>query len=422
MSRQPAVSVYDRTCWSDGQLQSFLAAGEHPRELSAYFGHEEFLLLTRLARRAAQTPVRHRTPVYVLPGIMGSQLGHDRPAAPPDLLWLDPTDVIAGRLTRLRPGRGPELRSMGGVAFSYLRLLLRLRAAGFAVVLHDYDWRADLKGLAAEFALRLTRDAVNECAVIGHSMGGLVGRAALRCAGGERIARLITLGTPHGGSIAAVQALRGCYPAVSRLASIDAHHDVAFLTSAVFRHLPSLYQLLPHVRENGIDIVFDRRGWPRRGPQPHPRLLASARDFLPQLGADDRCLAIVGTGQRTATGLARARGEFSYEISSRGDGTVPVASAVLAGAPSYYVRCEHSELPRDALIAQALIDLLVRGRTTRLATRASPRRGGEVRIGDRALRRDLAPKVDWYALTALRRRAYLNRLNAPPASYRRPRR
>jgi pimeloyl-ACP methyl ester carboxylesterase len=418
MSREPDVSVYDRTCWSDAQLQEFLAGRAHARELVAYFGREEYQLLSRLARRAARTPRRHAATVYVIPGIMGSQLGSERSAGPPDLLWLDPTDVVAGRLTRLRPGRGVPLKPFGAIAFSYLRLLLRLRAAGFNAVLHDYDWRGDLRELALEFARRLSRDGERDCAIIAHSMGGLVARAALRCPGGERVARLIALGTPHRGSIAAVQALRGCYPAVCRLASIDARHDVHFLTASVFRHLPSLYQLLPHIQEDGADIVFDRRAWPRGGAQPNPRLLAAARDFLPGLMLDARCLAIVGTGQRTVTGMRRRRAEFRYQISSQGDGTVPAASAALAGLPTYYVRCEHSELPRNPVVAQALIDLLLKGRTARLAARWSPRRGGTVIIGDAALRRDLTKKVDWYALNAAQRRRYLNRLNAPPVSYR----
>lgn len=39
--------------------------------------------------------------------------------------------------------------------------------------------------------------------VVGHSMGGLVARAYLRCYGADRIARIITIGTPHNGTILA---------------------------------------------------------------------------------------------------------------------------------------------------------------------------------------------------------------------------
>jgi pimeloyl-ACP methyl ester carboxylesterase len=42
-----------------------------------------------------------------------------------------------------------------------------------------------------------------QVALIGHSMGGLVARAYLRRFGSERVARLITIGTPHHGSLLA---------------------------------------------------------------------------------------------------------------------------------------------------------------------------------------------------------------------------
>src|SRR5438105_13945193 len=42
-----------------------------------------------------------------------------------------------------------------------------------------------------------------------HSMGGLIARAALSLASLGNVERLVFLGTPHGGSFAAVQALRG---------------------------------------------------------------------------------------------------------------------------------------------------------------------------------------------------------------------
>ena len=48
-------------------------------------------------------------------------------------------------------------------------------------------------------------------------MGGLLARAALRSAA-TRVQRVITLGTPHLGTLAPVQALRGIYPTVRRLA------------------------------------------------------------------------------------------------------------------------------------------------------------------------------------------------------------
>ena len=50
----------------------------------------------------------------------------------------------------------------------------------------------------------LCRDTgADQVTLVGHSMGGLVGRAYLRRYGEARVARLVTLGTPHRGSVLA---------------------------------------------------------------------------------------------------------------------------------------------------------------------------------------------------------------------------
>ncbi len=75
---------------------------------------------------------------------MGTQLGAARAApSPADLLWLDPQDVIDGGLERLRLPGAAGLQPLGAIPYSYLPLQLRLRAAGYRVVVHDYDWRSE---------------------------------------------------------------------------------------------------------------------------------------------------------------------------------------------------------------------------------------------------------------------------------------
>ena len=68
-------SVYDRLRRSDGELCALLASGAARHELVAVFGAAEYARLATLARRALRAPRRHAAPVYVLPGIMGTQLG-----------------------------------------------------------------------------------------------------------------------------------------------------------------------------------------------------------------------------------------------------------------------------------------------------------------------------------------------------------
>ncbi|MFM2288497.1 MAG: hypothetical protein RL684_1640 [Pseudomonadota bacterium] len=418
------VSAYDRLRHDDQQLCALLAAGKLERELQAVFGPALHRELARLARRAARRPPSHATTVIVVPGILGSQLGELRTAPlPPDLLWLDPQDVLAGRLMHLRLP-GAALVPLGALPFSYLPLRLRLQAAGYEVAVHDYDWRLDLGTLAAALAARV-RAIAGPVSIIAHSMGGLLARAALPALAGVPLERLVLLGVPQRGAFGALQALRGSYPVVRRLAALDAGHDADSLASEVFASFPSLYQLLPDADWAGLDL-HDVTRWPAQGPQPDAALLQQARGFLASLPAPDaRCFQVVGTGQRTVTGLGPGAGAavgvdgFRYEIDSLGDGTVACTSAALPGVATWALHCEHSRLPRDARVGRALLALLAGREPTQLARLALPATSQprRVHVDDRELARNWNTKVDWGRLAADARREYLENLNLPPPQY-----
>ena len=426
------VSAYDRLRLDDAQLCALLATGRARRELQAVFGLGDYALLAALAQRAARIKARACAPVFLLPGIMGTQLGLARTAPlPPDLLWIDPQDIIAGRLTHLRftgtaaTPNADQLVTLGAIPYTYLALQLRLRAAGFTVIMHQYDWRRSLIDLAAQFAARVRADAAAQIMIVAHSMGGLIARAAMALPGMHRVQRLIALGVPHGGSFGAVQALRGTYPVVRQLAALDREHDAEALTRQVFRGFPSLYQLLPPRQQPDL---YELAAWPQSGPRPDATLLQQARGFITGLPpTDPRYCAIVGCGQRTITDLAVAADDFQYGISDAGDGTVPLKSAYLEGCQNYQVRCEHSALPRSAAVARALRELLSSGHsralatatmTTDLATMALRRSV----VSDRQLRTTWISKVNWRLFTPAARREYLNRLNQSPPQYAAPRR
>jgi pimeloyl-ACP methyl ester carboxylesterase len=419
-------SAYDRLRFDDAQLCTLLATGGSRRELQAVFGRPEYQLLVALAQRAARATRSSCPPVYVLPGIMGTQLGTARTAPlPADLLWIDPQDIIAGRLTQLR--YGDPLVTLGAIPYTYLALQLRLQAAGFRVIMHEYDWRRSLVDLAAEFAARVRADGAQAIMIVAHSMGGLLARASLSLPGMERVQRLIALGVPHGGSFGAVQALRGTYPVVRRLAALDRLHDAETLAAQTFCSFPSLYQMLPPSSAGALPDLHDAASWPDSGPRPDPALLQIARGFIASLPpVDDRHCAIVGVGQRTVTRISVASDDLHYQISDAGDGTVPLDSARLDGCRNYQVRCEHSELPRSATVARALRELLSSGRTGALSPSAvdpaAARRPLRVStVSDRQLRENWREKIDWQRCTPAARREYLNRLNQPPPQYAAPR-
>jgi pimeloyl-ACP methyl ester carboxylesterase len=331
-------------------------------------------------------------------------------------VWLDPIDIQLGRLASLRlPGPAPVV-PLGVVLFSYLRLKLYLRAHGYATEFHDYDWRLPVTQLGAWLAERVRESGAARVAIVAHSMGGLIARAALALASLGNLERLVFLGTPHGGSFAAVQALRGTYIVVRKVARLALRSSAESLAAEVFNTFPSLYDLLPAHEPGGNGLgLFDAGAWPGSGPRPRPALLEAALTARARLAApDERWASIVGVGQKTVTAIERRGDDFVYTLTRLGDGTVPAASATLEGTPSAYARVAHSNLTRDPLVAAAVVDLLRQGSTARLPASWHGDSRARALVSDAQLRREQAEKVDWAALTPEARRRYLQNLNEPP--------
>ena len=110
-----------------------------------------------------------------------------------------------------------------------------------------YDWRRDnrvaarrLRALADEkLHAQRQRNPDAKLVLVGHSMGGLVARYFLECLDGWRDTRmLITFGTPHRGSLNALDFLVNGF--VKKVGPLK----VADLTG-LLRSLTSVYQLLP---------------------------------------------------------------------------------------------------------------------------------------------------------------------------------
>jgi pimeloyl-ACP methyl ester carboxylesterase len=410
------ITPYDRFGWRDVEIERMLVSGEQRQELAAYFGESEYVDLVRLARKAERVGVSDAQPhVVVVPGILGSQLGIARQQPlPNDVLWLDPIDIQVGRLGLLGLDAGAPIIPLGVVLYSHLKLRLRLRAAGFAVTFHDYDWRLGIEESGASFAARLREQSSRRLAIIAHSMGGLLSRVALALPGTKHVERAVLLGTPNQGSFAPVQVLRGTYPVVRKIARLDGATSAERLTEEVFNSFPSLYQMIPTTRRKGAADLLDPGAWPDSGPALRLALLERARRFREELpAADARFVAVAGVGQETVTAASKGRSGFVYTVTRHGDGTVPANSAALDDTRTYFAKVAHSELTRDAQVASAIIDLLRKGSTMRLPTRWSSNSRAQAHVSDRELRREHADKVDWASLTPVERRDFLQSLNEP---------
>lgn len=411
------VTPYDRFAWSDSVVEHLLATGQHQRELVAYFGESEYEALVRLAREAqAARPLPDAPRVFIVPGIMGSQLGLRRPEPlPHDVLWIDPVDISHGNLSLLKlPGQVPIV-PLGVVLFTYLRLKLHLRIAGFDPRFHDYDWRLGIDTLGRQFADRLAAEQ-GRVMIVAHSMGALVTRAALACGRTAHVERIVLLGAPNSGSYAPLQALRGVYAVVRKLARLaSAEQSAESLASEVFSTFPSLYHLLPPAGFDDAVNLLDLDTWPSSGPQPDAALLASAQNLATHLApGDERFVNVIGVGQETVTRVRKVRNEFEYTITRHGDGTVPVAGAVLPGARAYYTKVAHTELARATDVAHAVADVLRTGETKRLETSCAGRSRAEAHITESELRRTHTEKVDWVHMEPGARQIFLRNLNEPP--------
>ncbi len=412
------VTPYDRLARSEREFTALLAAGRERAVLTDFFGPELYAELAPLARRALRTRARPGERVYVVPGIMSSQLGLQRePPRPPNVIWVDPIDIAFGRLPLLALTSGTPIAPLGVLLYGHLKLDLRLRAAGYDPVLWDYDWRLGIDTTGAQLAQAIAADSAERVAIVAHSMGGLVARHALTHAAGVKVSRLVLLGVPHFGSLAAVQALRGTYSVVRKIAMLDLRHSAEELATHVFGGFPSLYQLLPARGRAGALDLHSRASWPKRGPAPHDTLLEQSRDLEQMLApVDARYVGIVGVGRSTATSIELRCDEFVYTYTNEGDGTVPMAHAMLPGSPSYFVNAAHSDLPRTDHVIDATLDVLATGSTRRLEARRARVVPLLERWSDRQMRGLHTGKLDWSKLTAVERRRFLDTLNEPPTA------
>jgi len=388
-----------------------LASGEHASSLREYFGRVAYVELGALAKKLGQRRNRGGPRVLILPGIMGSKLGElPARARKPQLLWIDPLKVASGRLTALKYPGSATIAPTGTLLFSYAKLWIALQSAGCDAHFHSFDWRLDIEELGCLLAQRILADR-QPVILIGHSMGGLVSRVAMNQLPKRHVKKLIMVGTPNFGSFAPVQAMRGTYPFVRNLATFDLKHTPEFLAQNVFGTFPGLYQLLPSPARRGINL-FNPRSWPATGPTPNPDLLRGAAKIRAKVApADHRMAQIVGVDQETIVDVRCGRSGFEYRMNRNGDGTVPLALALLPRVPRFFVKEQHGALVNNPQVIQAIVDLAQRGRTWALPRRWTRKNATPTFIDDAMLRVTDQKKIDWRRLNSAQREAALAKLD-----------
>lgn len=328
----------------------------------------------------------NRLPVILVPGIGGSELYNGS-----ELIWVDTLRLIGRQLPgfdlltmgwltplRLRPdGQTPWYSSSRirvgdllrhGLADGYSGLIRALEGKGYRLG-HDlrllpYDWRKEPTEAAAALD-RLVERTLRETGapkviLVGHSLGGLVGREYLIQRGGERVAALITLATPWLGSPIAYRALRYGWDLGLKLPgtrwSLFAPSEVRLLV----QNYGSVYALAPSPRywdwypegylERG-GRALDHAQSHAWGMAPHNKALAARGAEVQSRWLDGRHYGVphyllVGTGSGTLGGISEWQDwlGFSYkqERFVDGDEVVPLHSADLGfsqdpSAPARYL-------------------------------------------------------------------------------------
>jgi pimeloyl-ACP methyl ester carboxylesterase len=349
---------------------------------------------------------------------MGSKIGVPGPLFFDDILWIDPLEIMAGRLSRLVLNGGDDrLQPVGVILLAYLSLKLRLKKRGLDADFHPFDWRRDIMASGRELAERIQKEPAGAVHVVAHSMGGLVARAAM-AAGAPKIRRVVQLGTPNFGSFVPVLALRGTYAVVKKIAALDLAHDPEALASTVFNTFPGLYQMLPFPGKFTDIDLYDPGQWPAAGPRPRADLLAAAGATQQALApADGRLTLIAGVNQETVVGLSRTVDGFLCAFSMAGDGTVPLALAQIDGARTYYAEETHGSLPNNRTVAMAAADILLTGSTRLLPeTWTAVRRGLTRQVPDDALVPDVFEGRRGGELRPSEVRDLIRELAAPPAA------
>jgi CHAT domain-containing protein/pimeloyl-ACP methyl ester carboxylesterase len=371
-SRSLAVPTPEQSAFglSTDALERKLITGESRGALEDYFGAENYGELRDLARDASTRSVRGGARVLVLPGIMGSTLARKRLGIFEDVLWLNPIEIALGKLFDLKLNGAPSPYGASGVILlAYLKLKLRLKIGGFNVDFFPFDWRSSLIDLGARLAKTIASDPAAKVNLVAHSMGGLVARAALKQAG-DKVEKLVMLGTPNYGSFAPVQVIRATYDVVQKIAKLDLKHKPEDLSGQVFNTFPGLYEMMPSPDKFSSINLYDPGAWPKNGPQPVAKRLSAVKPVIDQLAAaDSRFYLIAGVNQDTVTSVRAEGGDFIYEVSADGDGTVPLAFASLANIPEtqiYYVEESHGSLPNNGSVESAVVNLLASGTTSAL--------------------------------------------------------
>jgi pimeloyl-ACP methyl ester carboxylesterase len=368
-----------------------------------YLGAKEFARYVELARAYEEhlAGVEFAPNLVFVPGVMGSLL-HSRGLG--GVWWIDARTREHIEDLRLADDGRDDFEPNNqiepfSIDTSYEPFLAHVLASpDFNHRFFAYDWRKPLRHSAADLLALVERvyerNGEKPVHLVGHSMGGLMIRAALMEHGDAlwpMVDKVCFVGTPHYGSPAIASYLKHHFWGVDMLIVLR-----KYLSRAAFRSLWGVMELLPApvgiypgTRNGGehpcgnFDF-YDVDAWkldltPAEAQRLaavlhgaagfHRALYEHHRTLDPELRA--RMAVIAGVGIQTLfrleyrTGVGKLWKEMN-KVTERtpgdpdrdGDGRVPLASALLEDVSVRYVRGKHGELPNIPAVADDVLQWL----------------------------------------------------------------
>jgi hypothetical protein len=269
------------------------------------------------------------------------------------------------------------------LAASYGLLAAALRGAGFQVSNYGWDWRRSVLDAGWDLSRKIPALFPGEAvAIVAHSAGGLVARAALKlltAAGqGGAVRRVVTIGTPQFGSWFALQALSRYTPLYAALAAFHGRGNprapgpaVAVL-DALLASWPCLFEILPWRNAGPLPgqlppaaaAVYNVASYGSWQPYVTAARLAAAagvQGWLADAGDVNRERAIIGYGVQTrasCTDPTRLADAASFSWTADGDGVVTREYATRPGLTIVGVPGDHFLLPVLPAVWGAVASLL----------------------------------------------------------------
>lgn len=255
---------------------------------------------------------------------------------------------------------------------------------------YNYDWRKsvinngrDLTKFVSEKVLAGKPNDV-KVTLVGHSMGGLVARAAVDQSLATRISKIVTFGTPHFGAAISYPVWEGAdfsdfsglqsvlLRSYLRVNSIFFDNDILAIHSLV----PSIQNLLPArnflKNKKGVDIPLANMVWKNNVTQELNSRLIFQKGLLHTFAGNNKN-TVAGYWVDTAKGKTQYRQwldgkPFSIIYSIEGDGTVMSSDAVIPGAAGIYKleQTDHGETITKKQPLNSLLELLGVSHTDRI--------------------------------------------------------